>query len=67
MAIRGQGGGDKPGGAFGELVAPLLQAKAPELKEFPDIVYDGIVDEAKLKEFVAARLTKARARPIRPS
>lgn len=45
-----KGGGDKPGGAFGELVAPLLQAKAPELKEFPDIVYDGIVDEAKLKD-----------------
>lgn len=44
------GGGDKPSGDFGALVGPLLQAKLPELKDFPDIVYDGMLNPAKAKD-----------------
>lgn len=44
------GGGNDPSGDFGQIVAPLLKQMAPQLTKFPDVIYDGVVDEKKLKD-----------------
>jgi parallel beta-helix repeat protein len=44
------GGGNEPSGELGLAMDRIFKTKAPQLKKFPDIVYDGVVDEKKGKD-----------------